>query len=350
MADELLQFEPDSDSTDAADLGTDDVGSLGTPSPAPETPAPATSTQSTPAQISIRDLAGQLGYQFDPAIADDYSAIAHLTSQANRAAQLEAMQRQQDVYAQLGRQLAPEAPKIQEYLQKQTAPAGPKPYEPPPFDKRWLALVTRDEATGVLVGKSAQVPAAIVDAANKYSDWLAEFQTNPMAVLNARFEEAENRAFDRAKAEIQASMAVRETQSAVQGIVVRNSDWFYSKEVPGQPTELGKQYMGIVQGLAQRGVIDPRYKDELACAILSGQIASARQAGTVQQTATQRQQAAARTQVRNRNPLQALAVHQGEQTPGYTQPDQQGLTLADRLRAQFKQNGVTDDEILLSVG
>lgn len=344
MPDDLLQFEPTVESTEAPDLGSTSVETGGT-SPALETPAQT--VQPEPQQLGIRELASQLGYSFDPSIDNEYSALAHLTSQARRAQELEAIQRQQDVYAQLGRQLAPQAPQISQYLQQQQAPPGPKPYEPPPFDKRWLPLVERDAATGVLIGKpGANVPPAIVDAANKYSDWLSEFQTNPMSILKPALEEAENRAYERAKAEIAQSRAQYETQTAVQQIVARNSSWFYA--ATGQPTDLGREYIGIVQALQQRGVTDPRYKDEIATSILAPKIAAAQSAGTVQQTAQQRQAAAAKTQTRNRNPLQALAVHQGDQTPGYVPPDQQGLGLADRLRKAFKENGVSDDEILLS--
>ena len=97
---------------------------------------------------------------------DDTAALNLLLQRAQAC-------RQQSMYEQLGRQLAPRAEELQRYLQggqqmPQAAPAVParKPWEAPEFDRRWASLVDRDPNTGLFFSKPGTPPRAV-----SFSDW-----------------------------------------------------------------------------------------------------------------------------------------------------------------------------------
>lgn len=356
---EELEFEPATQTPSEGDhpLSSDDFASGGVTD---QTDTPPTTSEPPPAEVqtlTVRDIATQLGYAVPTNVSDDYSALAHLVSQAREAQQLRAAQQQQDVYRQLGQLVAPHADRLQGFLQPQTAPAGPKSWEPPPFDQRWIPLVDRDQATGMYVGKPG-TPMEVVQAVNTWADWQDKFRMNPASMIQPMLLDMRTQIQEEYRRELQASQVQAQTRSAVQQIVANNSAWFYAQDsaggyvrdpITGQPqsTPLGAQYIATLRQLEQRGVTDPVAKDEIARAILATQIAQATAATSQTQTTAARQQQASRGRMGNRNPLQALTADQGSQTPGYTPPDQGGLSLSDRLRLQFRQNGVTDDQILL---
>lgn len=364
MPDEL-EFEPSESSASAPDLTTEDFSTGGVSDEAPAPAAQPSQQQAAPAQpaavqpLSIRDAIGQLGYQLPAGIQDDYVALTYLARQAQQAQQLAAAQREQDVFTQLGRQLAPQAQQVSQYLQQQQQPAGPKPWEPPPFDERWIPLVQKNEATGLYVANAGVNP-DIAAAVNKYVDWQAKFMRDPAATLAPLLDDYKRQAVEAARAEIQQSLAQTQTQASVQRIVAENSRWFYAKDGSGavvtdpitrqaQPSPVGVQYLSVARALRERGMADPVHIDEVARAILAPQIQAALGVQDVDQAAQQRQAQAGRARP-NRNPLQALAAHQGANTPGYTPPDQQGLSFSDRLRRSFVAQGVTDADIANSVG
>src|SRR5262249_15122584 len=134
---------------------------------------------------SIRDAAAQYGHVFGPDVQDDQAALVQLL-------QIARQNRQADYHAQLGRQLLPHADQIRDFLgqqrQAQQAPAAPRPWEAPEFDQRWLALVDRDQATGLYVAKPG-VQHEIAAKLNRFVEWKTEFDRNPGAVLNGMVEE-----------------------------------------------------------------------------------------------------------------------------------------------------------------
>jgi hypothetical protein len=135
MSDEELQVQ-DTEGLQGYQTTTEEVGGVeGTTVSAADLPmadapltAPVTDEQAGTWQ-SIRDAAQQRGFQFAPTVTDDRAALDYLIQQA-------ALARQSDVYAQLGRQLAPKAEQIQQYLRQQQAPAQParQPWEAREWD------------------------------------------------------------------------------------------------------------------------------------------------------------------------------------------------------------------------
>ena len=123
------------------------------------TAAPATADEWT----SIREAAKQAGFDFGHGVDDDEAALNMLLQRAQAS-------RQQSMYEQLGRQLAPRAAELQQFLAgRQAAPAAAparKPWEAPEFDRRWASLVDRDPNTGLFFSKPGTPPRAV-----SFSDW-----------------------------------------------------------------------------------------------------------------------------------------------------------------------------------
>ena len=350
MADEELESQDGLESSQNTQLTEADFRGGGVDPPAETAATPA---QAEPSPPTIRDLVTNLGYQFgDTSPQDDYTALVQLAREAQEARQLREQLRQQDVYRDLGRQLAPKADQLQQFFQQAEKPAGPKPYEPPPFDKRWASLVDKDEATGLYVAKQG-VPREIADKVNAYAQWTADFMENPSKVIKAVVED-QNSTFDqRVSQAVQSALAQYQQQQQLMEISRLNAGWFYQKaqdgsvavSLNGQPqiSPLGNQYLGLVRWAAEKGISNPIDRDQLARAVLAQQI----NAGQPQQAdpnavASQRQARAVPNGRGNRNPLQALSGVARDSNPAATNPDGQGRSLMDQLAAAMEEEGITD--------
>lgn len=313
----------------------------------PAQPAP-------PQWQSIREAAAAQNFQFDGTVTDDRTALNFLLAQANRG-------RQENVYAQLGRQLAPQANQIQAYLAQQTTPqpATParQPWEAPEFDERWAGLVTQDPGTGLYTSNQG-VPHEIAQKVNAYAEWKKNYDRNPAAVINGMVEQ---RAKAIATQTFQEQFAAQAREQTIGSIVAENRTWLYQVDQSGQqlrdfqgqyiPTPIGAAYIQQLRAVQQMGVTDPRMQDKLAKDLVRGQ-----QAQAYQTQHWQAQQQAANPQTRqatgqpNVNPLQALPPNQRRQTPGATEPSTKGQSLAEMLRAGLAAEGVTDTDIFNSSG
>lgn len=310
---------------------------------------PADPNNAAPAQPaaeqwqSIRDAAAAYGYQVPQGIADDRAMLMHLLQQAGAS-------RQSDAYAQLGRQLAPKATEIQQYLAQQTkqqsAPTR-QPWEAPEFDPRWAGLVEQDPATGLFYSKPG-TPHEIAQKTNAYVEWKANFDKDPAAVMNKM---VEARARDIARETFQEQFAAQSRQAEISQIVQTNSEWLYQKGQDGRPvvgydgryvpTPVGARYMHHVGEAQRMGVTNPRDLDALAKNLVRGEFAA--QQYQAHQQAANPQTAAAVAQP-NLNPLQNVSVQQQQLNPAATEPSAQGMSLNDMIRQAMKENGVTDND------
>jgi hypothetical protein len=352
---------PDWNSPGASSQATPTPTTTGT-APATTAPVPADPNQragatQTQAQTgandwqSIREAASAYGYQFDPAIQDDRAALVHLLQRAQA-------NQQADFYAQLGRQLAPQAQSIQQFLAQQSQPQqaqGRQPWEAPEFDERWAGLVQQDPTTGLYVAKQG-VPHEIAQKVNEYVQWKTNFDRNPGAVLNGM---VEARAKEIARSTFNEQFAAQARQQTIGQIVQENSAWLYQQGPDGRPainpvtgqyqaTPVGARYMFHVQALQQAGVKDPRVQDTMAKNLVRGEYALAQQqhaaAAAGQAGNVQTQQAIGRS---NTNPLQALPPTQRQVTPGATEPTGAGLSLSEMLRGAFAAEGVRDQDFAI---
>ena len=309
--------------------------------------------QATNEWQSIRDAATAYGYQAPANITDDRAFLVHLLQQAQG-------NRQQDFYAQLGRQLAPQAHGIQQYLSQQTQPQQPaaRPeWEAPEFDERWIGLVDRDPTTGLYVAKQG-VPHDIATKVNSFVEWKTKYDRNPAAVLNQM---VEARASAIAKTTFDEKFAEQSRQQTISRIMSDNSAWLYQVDaagqrvvnpVTGQPSysPVGAMYVQQLQAVRQMGVTDPAQQDALAKQLVRGQYALAQQqqaqAAAGQAGNPQTQQALNQP---NRNPLQAQPPTQRRKNPAAPEPSQAGMSLTEMLRASLAEEGVTDADIMASV-
>lgn len=292
---------------------------------------------------SIREAARAYGYDLSQ-YQDDSAALAHLVQAAQRS-------RQADYYAQLGRQLAPHAQGIGQYLQQQRTPAPAteeRPaWQPPEMDDRWLALVERDPSTGVYIAKPGVNP-VVADKVNAYSEWMATFAKNPTAVFE---QYAQKSLPELVQKQVAQMMGQWQRNQTVDQIMSSNDPWLYARDASGRTqsgmdgrpmlSPMGTRYMQHVQTLAQSGMTDPRMQDTVARRLLMGEMAMAQGAVAPPANPAMAQQAASMPNV---NALQGRPALERANTPGATDPNGAGLSLADMLRREFEANGVSDTD------
>jgi len=292
---------------------------------------------------SIRDAGTAIGYQFPANITDDRAALTHLIqlAQSNRNA---------DMYAQLGRKLAPNAEGIQQYLQQKSTPAAPsrQPWEAPEFDERWAGLVERNEATGIFVSKPG-VPHEIANKVNAYVEWKSAYDRDPAKMINGM---VEARAKTIAESTFREQFQAQAHEQTINSIVQGNGTWLYQVNEQGQRvadyngrpmlSPLGARYMHHLEGAKNMGVRDPRQQDALAKNLVRGEIAqqAQHQAWAANQVPANPQAVANP----NRNPLQAIPAVQRANTPGATDPSATGKSLSEMLREGFAAEGVNDSD------
>ena len=330
---------------DSGDAGLQ-PGQVGTPSQA---------GGSEPQTLTIRDYLQQNGVQLPGGADNDYAALNYLIAQQREAARLTQAQAQIDAYAQIGRQLAPQADRLIPILQQQQQPAGRKPWEAPPFDERWSGLVNQDPVSGVYIGKPGTSP-EIVKAVNDYAEWSKAFNRNPTQVMEQYVSSREEQIIARVQKQFEERLARQETETRTRQIVQENSSWFYAKDAQGNfmrdpisgqavATPLGQQYIQIVKWADSIGVKDPAAKDQYAKMVLRNELAAAQNPTPATNQATPAQQRALASTTRTtRNPLQALGAQERRETPRATEPDQSSQGLAAMMRQRFREAGVTDDD------
>jgi hypothetical protein len=318
--------------------------------PATQQRTPADPNQRAGAPAPVAAATGR-GFQFDHTVTDDRTALEFLLRQAGAA-------RQENVYAQLGRQLAPDAGRIQGFLaqstQPQTATPARQPWEAPEFDERWAGLVEQDAGTGLYTAKQG-VPHEIANKVNAYVEWKKGYDRDPAAVINGMVE-ARAKAISRDTFNEQ--FAAHQHQATVGAIVQENSAWMYQLDAGGQrardyqgqyiPTPVGAAYIQQLRTVQQMGVTDPRQQDALAKQLVRGQYA---QASQQQQWAAQQAanpQTTAAVGQPNINPLQAAPPSTRRANPAATEPNEVGLSLAERLRRDLAADGVTDLDVFNS--
>lgn len=301
---------------------------------------------------SVLEYARGRGFNFDPTVTDDEGAVNFLLNLARQ-------NEQADLHARLGRQLAPHADRIREFLgqgqQPQQQAPQRKPWEAPEWDDRWVDLVEQI-GNGQYVSKRG-APDWVGQKVNEYVQWQRDFQRNPAAMFNqmldARAQEMMGDRFNELFAE-------RERKNVVQQITQDNQRFLYQRDQGGNVqtdyrgnailSPLGAAYLEQLRYVHGLGVTDPRQADNLAKNLVRGQYAMAAQA---QATAQQQQAANPATQQQqfqpNRNQAQANPSRQRRNDPAATEPDEQGLSLHERMMRDLRGNGVTDEDIRQSV-
>jgi hypothetical protein len=315
----------------------------------PSQSAPAAPSGGIPAQpqpsatdwIGVRDFARSRGVDLSQ-YGDDEAALNHLMGIAQR-------ERESAMYSQLGRQLAPHADQIQQYLRnQQQAPqqAQQPDYMPPPLDDRYLSMVEMDPQTGLAYGKPG-TPAAIVDAVNKRITWQKDFNNNPIRFFDQHVQSQVPTLIEKA---VQQQMAQYQQQQTVDTILRDNAAWLYARDQSGNmlrgpqgyvPTPQGQRYIQHVQTLSRAGVSDPRIQDQIARQLTFGEIAMGQAQQPPGPAQAQTRQA---TGSPNRNAGQVNRIAGANGQEGTTDTLPEGLSLYEYMKRELDAAGVTDSD------
>lgn len=303
-------------------------------------------TQEIKSWKSVRDAAREMGYEVGDTD-DDQKFLQQVLRDASRG-------RQEDLYAQLGRKLAPKAEEIESYLKKQAKPAEEAPsYLPPEYDKRWLAMVERHPDTGVIIGKPGVDP-RIVDAVQKRIDWEEKFRENPFELINKGIEDQVSK---RVQQQIDAVFAQRERESAQKRIIEENSSWLYQHGPDGQMTRdfngnvqfspAGAMYYKHMQDLQKRGITDLNYAHDLAYNLTGAYFASQKaKSESIKQDRTESVQTKQAKSGKNRGASLAKPItERTEDGESYSPPRHGGNSLRALLMQGFDNESWSDDEI-----
>jgi len=351
-ADDRPDFNGGSDSPD--------VSNVAAAAAAPARPADPNQrvSHSAPAQsaeewTSIRDAAKQAGFDFGHGVDDDAAAMKLLLQRAQAS-------KQQSMYEQLGRQLAPRAEELQRFLQGGQAAAAPqaaptrKPWEAPEFDRRWASLVERDPNTGLFFAKQG-TPPEIAQKVNAYVEWKDRFDSNPASVLN---EMVQAQAQEIAAKTFESQFAEHQRKYEISRIVQDNRSWMYqqdpngqvARDFDGQPvmTPHGSRYVYHVQNLVRAGVTDPSAQDRLAKELVRGEWTTQwYQSQQSQQAAAEpRQRATSMGQPTNPAQTRPPSTRRARNIP---EPTTTGMSLQEALARAFKEENITEEDIRRSV-
>lgn len=305
---------------------------------------------------SIRDASKELGYEFNPEIQDDNEALRYLLQEQARAKQLEEENRRADAFRQIGEKLAPYADEIQRWRSEQAKAAeAPPSYQPPPYDKRWLAMVERNPETGLVVGKPG-CPPGIVEAVNKRIDWEEKYAEDPIGMAVKATEERVTKTveelFTRKFQEYQREQNARQ-------IEYENASWMYQTNSQGQVqvgydgkpilTAMGKAYANNLTRLNQSGVRDISTLNQLARELTAAQFSYQNQAPT--STTPSAKSIAPQTRNMqgspNRNALATQPLLAREENPA-APPQRFGASGMDFRRALMEglnSHGITDKDM-----
>jgi hypothetical protein len=325
-------------------------GSSGLVSPEP-TPEVTKSWQ------SIRDASKELGYEFSPEVQDDGTALKFLLQEQARARKLEEESRRADAYRQIGEKLAPHAEEIQRWRSEQAKAAeAPPSYQPPPYDKRWLAMVEKNPETGLVVGKPG-CPPAIVEAVNKRIDWEEKYAEDPIGMAVKATEERVTKTveelFTRKFQEYQREQNARQ-------IEYDNASWMYQLNQQGQVqtgydgkpilTAMGKAYASNLTRLNQSGVRDITTLNQLARELTAAQFANQRPTSPVAPVAparplTPQARAMQNGPVRNALGIQPLLVREENPAAPAQQFGANNNDLRRALMEGLNSHGITDQDM-----
>lgn len=324
-----------SEADQAPPLGSDSADSLVTPGPGDSGSggaggSPVTEPAQEPGWQSFREVAEKVyGYTFpEGAAADDAQALSHLVNAA-RAAQ------QADVYSQIGRQIAPHADEVREFIGRKRAPvAEPSPWDQPAWDDRWESMLELNKETGILVGKPG-VPPQVVDSANKYVEWNRRVNRDPAGYQAHLFEK---QFLPKVRELITEDRERARQDMVIQNIIRANSSWIYLKDERGLAivdqqgqrmlSPAGARWADLTRELGESGVADPRQRDAIARRLLLAEVQEASGKTAPAAPPIQTRQAA---NPPNRNAAGTLSARERRVDPAAVEPSVEGLSLNDAM-------------------
>ncbi len=320
------------------------TATAGSPEPSSAAAIPSTPDgAAAPAQSSappsgtewqgVRDYAKAQGV--DLPFEDDSAALQALIRSHQEG-------QQRNYYTDLGRQVAPQAQAIAEYLRQRQAqqaqPQAPPPWQGPEFQKDWLQLVERDENTGRLRSKAGYDP-AIAEKVEAYAQWREKFLDQPEQVIAPLIEQ-------RAQQLIEAKFTEYNERQTADQIVAANAGWMFAADAQGRPvytpqgqrqlTAEGVGYARAADTLWRGGLRDVRQIDALARAQVENVILRQRLLATAPAASNGATTLAATTDLGGglTRPSAAKPVENGSQ---------KGMSLAQRLMVNLDRAGAPEN-------
>lgn len=353
-ADEAVSFRPDPEpsETDAGQTPSGLAGDQGASGIAGVAATPPAVAAQGNAYTGIREAARAYGVDLSQ-YQDDRQALLGLL-QAQQAS------RQNDFYTQLGRQVAPHHDAVRQVLAQRQSPqgqaTGPKPWERPEFDERWLQAVDKTE-DGRFVAKPGVNP-MIAEKVQAFADWTTKFQRDPLSVISPYIEDQlQSRVAQQVQQIVQQQFGQVAEQSTISNIMQNHSSWLYLRDQQGnavidpmtrkpQASPAGVRYVQYLQEAAQMGVRGSQQQDTYATRLLRADIAQAQYTqGNPNTPPTQQRAASNRPNV---NPGQALVEPTRRNVvPGASDPQPSGKSLSQLLRENLDAEGVTDNDFAL---
>ena len=313
----------------------------------PSAPEPATAPQES--WNDIRDYAKANGLD-----------ISHIADSEAAAKYLIDMARNNNAYAQYGQQLAPYYSQIQQFLSQQQAPRQQQPtpeqkryFGLPEFNPEWLDFLERDAAGNVVpkVGAPPDIVGKVVQYQKALQNFQYKFYQQPEQFLQPLIQDAVTPLVQQA---IQQNLKGYQDQVFATNFLAQNTNWLHYHDTQGQVirdpvtggyalTPEGNMFIAHLKRAENMGIRD-----------LQGQQAYAMdQMRLAYYTAQQNQQQAVQnSQAQNQQFLQDRnrRAPNSSGSMGGGQPSQNAqLSLADRLKRDLTQGGITDQALYADV-
>jgi hypothetical protein len=297
---------------------------------------------------ALRSTAKSMGVDLPQ---DDQAALHALVSAYQNAGR-------RDYYTELGAAIAPQYGQFQAWQQQQEAvraaqqrPEQASPWSPPAFDQNWLRVVEEDPQTGRFRSKQGYDP-RIGEACQAYADYIGSEQRslweNPPAWIARMIGPTVQEMIHQG---IQGSFQGYQEQVQANSIIQRNMGWLYNKDQNGnvllsqqtgrpQLSPHGTRYYQYVEQAANWGVTDINQQHDYAM----GMVERDALRGQYMSSQTQAQIPASASYASNVNSPQTM-VPPSRQNVQPSSQSHTGLSLAEMLRQDFKNEGITDQQI-----
>lgn len=301
---------------------------------------------------SWREQAGQFGLDLS-SFEDDESAFRHLSDRISQADSLQGQLDQSQQLVQYGQEYLRHAADFQKWQQEQEAARqqeAPDPYAPPEYDPAWVGMVHYDD-NGVLVPNPARGGTPeIVSKLQAHLQWRQNFAADPFKYLESF---VDRRAEERARELVQSEISKVNTNFHTQSFISNNRDWLFARDQSGAPvmeggkmklSEEGAKFSEFLGLAAQRENLSEEDQQWAAMQMLDLWRAS-------RATAGQGGQGDGKSAAdKSKEDFLTSAAGYQEQPSASTRrtgkvkepPQNENQSLADMLRADFAEAGLTD--------
>lgn len=318
--------------------------------------------EAAPEAASIRDVLGELGYEYEGGFDSDEAAIKHLVEQAQRARQFEPyaphlndyLQNLSD-YEQFRQSRYQQQPQAQPQAQQ---PDQPQPlWQTPEYNPNWLTQVERDPQTGELRPLPGANP-VVAQKLRDYTEWRHEaiqkiLHDPHAAIVQPWWERTQKELMDQVGKLVDQRLGHTQVETEAQQFIQQNSDWLFQSRdgqpvidpVTGQRTlsAEGARFAELISEAQEYGIADTRKQKDYAMRIIQAERSAAQSApAKAQASDAQRKQELLKKKA-GFSPDASGSVPSPDDPNA--PPQNPNTDLADMLRGAFAEAGVTDTDL-----